>query len=459
MSRHVAVIGAGVVGLATAWRLVARGHRVTIIDARPVTGATHAAAGMLAAVSEYAFEEESLLDLSVPAARFYPQIVAELAAATSVDPGVRTTPTLVVTADAADRDRLSRLRAQQQRLGLEVQALTTREARSREPLLAPGVSGAFLAIDDHQITPRRLSAAYLDALRRDDRVAFVSAWADRLIWHDGRVVGVTTVLDAPDAPRLAHRFDEHDELPDREATLRDDDLAQARVITGADTLDVDHPAAASHRRPAATAPGPEVHADEVVVANGLASPRLGGLPTGLVWPIRPVHGDVLRTRASGPLRELMTTTIRGLVHGRSVYIVPRASGTVVIGATEREDGSDAVSVGGVTQLLRDAQELVPAVAELQLLEVTARARPGTPDNAPLLGRVAPGLIANTGTHRHGVLLSAQNAVVVADTVDGTVDQTRWSAFSPWRFSARPEADVRDPQQQAPDQTDQPQEQR
>ena len=104
------------------------------------------------------------------------------------------------------------------------------------------------------------------------------------------------------------------------------------------------------------------------------------------------------------LRPLLTSTVRGLVRGVPVYIVPRQDGTVVIGATQREDAlgagepdgapgngtpaGSAVSAGGVYQLLRDAQQLVPAVAELELLEATARARPGTPDNAPLLGRVA-----------------------------------------------------------------------
>ncbi|CEI22984.1 Putative uncharacterized protein [Propionibacterium freudenreichii] len=79
MAKHVIVIGAGVVGLACAWRLRRRGHRVTLLDPSPASGASHAAAGMLAAVSEYYFEEESLLALSLPASRLYPQIIAELA--------------------------------------------------------------------------------------------------------------------------------------------------------------------------------------------------------------------------------------------------------------------------------------------------------------------------------------------------------------------------------------------
>jgi glycine oxidase len=108
-------------------------------------------------------------------------------------------------------------------------------------------------------------------------------------------------------------------------------------------------------------------------------------------------------------------------------------------------GSAAVSAGGVYQLLRDAQQLVPAVAELELLEVTARARPGTPDNAPLLGRVArpgpdagdiPGLIIATGFFRHGVLLTPAAAAVCRQLLDGRADP-RWAGFRPERFSAVP----------------------
>ncbi|MDQ1577626.1 MAG: glycine oxidase, partial [Microbacteriaceae bacterium] len=143
------------------------------------------------------------------------------------------------------------------------------------------------------------------------------------------------------------------------------------------------------------------------------------------------------------LQPFLTSTIRGLVRGLPVYLVPRADGTVVLGATQREDGSVGVSAGGVHQLLRDAQVLVPAVAELQLIEVIARARPATPDNAPLLGRVArrvdaseddiPGLIVATGFFRHGVLLTpiaAQHCLrLIAGTADG-----RWARFRPDRFS-------------------------
>lgn len=191
------------------------------------------------------------------------------------------------------------------------------------------------------------------------------------------------------------------------------------------------------------ADGSSVNAGEVIVANGLAAFQLDGFPVGLKLPLRPVYGDILRLRIPERLRPLLTATIRGLVRGLPVYLVPRSDGTLVIGATSREDGSAAVSAGGVHQLLRDAQVLVPAVAELELIETTARARPGTPDNAPLLGRVsrAPGLgggdiaglIIATGFFRHGVLLTPIAAQICLQLLDGT-DDARWSRFRPDRFS-------------------------
>lgn len=170
---------------------------------------------------------------------------------------------------------------------------------------------------------------------------------------------------------------------------------------------------------------------------------MSGLPARLELPLRPVYGDILRLRVPERLRPLLRSTVRALVHGESVYLVPRADGTLVVGATQREDGMDAVSAGGVHQLLRDAQQVVPAVAELPLIEVTARARPGTPDNAPLLGRVpdrdstpVSGLIVATGFFRHGVLLAPLAADIAVGLIDGRSDH-RWDAFRADRFTPTP----------------------
>ncbi|MDJ0350879.1 glycine oxidase ThiO [Cryobacterium sp. PH29-G1] len=388
----VAVIGGGIVGLGIAWAVARSGRSVVVIDPDPAGGATFAAAGMLAAVSELHYQEEGLLELMLASAALYPAFIESLGPDSSTT-GYRRTRTLNVGADSSDRQALADLRGVQLANGLQAPPLTIGEARALEPLLSPRIAGAFVAPQDHQVDPRRLAERLqlaLAALAGGARAAVVRVNARGLL---------------------------HENCAD----------ASSRV-TGV-ALDG----------------GATVKASEVIVANGLGAAGLGGLPEGLSLPLRPVYGDVLRLRVPEHLRPLLTCTVRGLVHGVPVYLVPRTDGTLVIGATQREDGCGTVSAGGVYQLLRDAQVLLPAVSELELLEMTARARPGTPDNAPLLGRVGrtgaqgdtddiPGLIIATGFFRHGVLLTPVAAEYCLQLIEGTAND-RWRRFRPDRFSA------------------------
>lgn len=387
----VAVIGAGIVGLGIAWAAALSGRTVAVIDAAPARGATFAAAGMLAAVSELLFQEEDLLELTLTSAALYPSFVESLGV-DAATVGYRETGTLVVGVDAADRHTLADLRGLQVAHGLNASPLLVREARKIEPLLSAHISAAYRVAQDHQVDPRLLAARLQSALAK---LARRSGWV-----HQPAI--------RQNAVRLLHEkpSDSHSR------------------VTGVALHD-----------------GSTVAANEVVVANGLAAGALGGLPGGLELPLRPVLGDILRLRIPSPLQPFLTETIRGLVRGNSVYLVPRSDGTLVLGATQREHGTDVAPIGGVYQLLRDAQALVPAIAELELLEVTTRARPGTPDNAPLLGRVSsgargadiPGLIIATGFFRHGVLLTPIAAQICVEMFDNPGDP-RWHRFRPDRFS-------------------------
>src|SRR6478609_10184043 len=160
----VAVIGAGVVGHGIAWEIQRSGRSVVLIDDAPGAGASWAAAGMLAPVSELHYQEEDLLDLMTEASSRWPGFAAGVATAAGAGTGYLTTPTLAVGIDAADRRALMDLRAVQQANGLEVQPLTVREARGREPLLSPGISCALDTPSDHQVDPRRLIASVRLAL-------------------------------------------------------------------------------------------------------------------------------------------------------------------------------------------------------------------------------------------------------------------------------------------------------
>jgi glycine oxidase len=149
-------------------------------------------------------------------------------------------------------------------------------------------------------------------------------------------------------------------------------------------------------------------ADVVVIANGIDAPSLW---PGL--PIRPVKGEVLRLRWRRGCMPLPQRVIRARVHGRQVYLVPRADG-VVVGATQYEHGRDtAPAVAGVRELLDDACEVMPALGEYELAECAAGLRPMTPDNLPLVGRLDDRTLVAAGHGRSGFLLAPWTAATIA----------------------------------------------
>lgn len=384
----VLVVGGGIIGLAVAWRAAQRGLAVTLLDPDPGRGANRVAAGMLAPVTELQYGEEPLLELGIASNERYADFAAELAAASgrpdAAALGYRPCGTLAVALDTDDRAELREVFAFQQRLGLDVEWLTGRECRRLEPMLAPSVRGGTLVRGDHQVDGRRLGAALVDACR---------------------AAGV--VLRAERAERLA---------------LDRDGGRAVGVVTGGGEL---------------------LTADQTVLAAGAWSGSLPGVPEAARLPLRPVKGQVVRLRMEtvrGPFpagSPFLTRNVRAVVRGVHLYLVPRESGELVVGATTEEEGFDTtVTAGGVYELLRDAHELVPGVTELPLLETGAGLRPGTPDNAPLLGPTAlPGLIAAAGHHRNGVLLTPVTADLIAELLATGEVPPLARAFSPSRFDS------------------------
>jgi glycine oxidase len=149
-------------------------------------------------------------------------------------------------------------------------------------------------------------------------------------------------------------------------------------------------------------------AEVAVIANGIDAPALW---PGL--PIRPVKGEVLRLRWRPGCMPLPQRVIRARVHGRQVYLVPRADG-VVVGATQYEHGRDtAPAVAGVRELLDDACEVMPALGEYELAECAAGLRPMTPDNLPVVGRLDDRTLVAAGHGRSGFLLAPWTAATIA----------------------------------------------
>ncbi|MEZ2122692.1 glycine oxidase ThiO [Corynebacterium sp. CCM 9203] len=164
----------------------------------------------------------------------------------------------------------------------------------------------------------------------------------------------------------------------------------------------------------------DIPGERVVVAAGAGARELLGLD------IREVKGEVVRLRRQPGSQPAPARTIRARVHGRPLYLVPRAWG-VAVGATEYEHGHDtAPTAGGIRQLLDDAALVFPGIDDYVFDEVIAGLRPYSPDNVPVIGSLGDGrLIAACGHGRNGVLLSAITADAVLAEVRGTpLDITR-----------------------------------
>jgi glycine oxidase len=179
--------------------------------------------------------------------------------------------------------------------------------------------------------------------------------------------------------------------------------------------------------------GDTISASTVVVAAGWATSQLSGVPDAVRKAIRPVKGQLLRLRHPENMPPVLTRTLRAIVKGRDIYLVPRADGELVVGATQEERDDRDVTAGAVHDLLRDAMTALPAISELILAETNAGLRPGTADNGPIVGRVTDSLIVAAGHFRNGILLSAATADAVAALLTDSEPHPAWAPFHPGRL--------------------------
>jgi glycine oxidase len=373
---RVVVIGGGVIGLAIAWRACEAGRDVVVLERDvPGGGTSWVAAGMLGPIAEAAPGEEPLLALGQASARAYPAFVSDLARAAAVaDVGYTACGTLLTARDADEAEALVRELELRERLGLRVQRLPPSEARRREPALAPVLRLALDVPEDHAIDPRKLTQALSTAVRRAGGEVREHTPAAELVVESGRMRGV----------RLGD--------------------------------------------------GERVECNQVVIAAGVWSTEIGGIPPHAGVPIGPVKGQILRLHDPAGPGLLSRVVRRG-----GVYIVPRGDGRYVIGGTMEERGFDTtVTAGAVFELLRDAIELVPGVSELVIDECSAGLRPGTPDNLPVIGRSdVEGLYWATGHRRGGVLLAPITAQLVTGALAGEPMSDLAAPFAPGRFARPP----------------------
>ncbi len=357
-NKKILIIGGGVIGLGIGWQLAKSGASVTIYEqAKAGRAASWAAAGMLAPLAEAHTEEPELLKLGCQSLALYPQWVQELEADAEMSIGYRVEGTLIVGLEPDDTHQLRHLYTSQQDLGLDVEWLTGRAAREIEPALSPRVTAAIRCESDHQVDNRLMVKALGRAYQRYGGVLCESITVERIVIENEVVTGIQT-----------------------------QESFQA--------------------------------ADVIILAAGPWSAQIEGLPDAILPPVRPVKGQMLALQMEdGITVKNVIRTVRAR-YPTSVYLVPRTDGRLIVGATSEEMGFDTrLTAGGIFELLRGAWEAVPGIYELPLLETWTGLRPGSRDNAPILGETPiENLIYATGHYRNGILLTPITAYEISKLI-------------------------------------------
>ncbi len=151
---------------------------------------------------------------------------------------------------------------------------------------------------------------------------------------------------------------------------------------------------------------------KLVNAMGCRARYLEGVAPAHRVPVRPVRGQILSLRAGAD------PPFRHTIYTGGVYLVPRADGRLVVGATVEEAGfRDEVTVGGVMHLLQGALELAPGLKTYPLESTWSGLRPVAKDGWPVLGATGtPGLYAASGHGRNGILLAPLTADLISEAI-------------------------------------------
>lgn len=166
-----------------------------------------------------------------------------------------------------------------------------------------------------------------------------------------------------------------------------------------------------------------VHAQRTVICAGAWSGAIGGAPALL--PVRPVRGQILRLRTHGFSPHIL--------HCGATYVFGRDNGEVVLGASAEERGFDASTIAGEThRLLDEGIRMIPELREYAIAEVRAGIRPGTPDNRPLVGELAPGVFVAAGHYRTGILLTFATAEALRSALTGETAASGMNLLAPDR---------------------------
>jgi glycine oxidase len=349
----VAVVGAGIIGLAIAWRLAQRNISVTVFEAgEPGRGASRAAAGMLSVVAETAPADRHFFELCRASRQLWPEFARELSRVANCNLDLREHGTLLVAQTKAEEATLNALMEAHEIDGA-VRRLEPNEWRRYEPNLSTDMRAVCFAPEDGQVDNRATVRALIGALATLGVQIRAPEPVSRLMTRNGEVTGVATA-------NAQYEFD------------------LVILATGVET-------------------------DALMQSSGLGDEALN---------ITPVRGQTIALQMD-PQAPLLRHVVRGETH----YLVPRSAGALIVGATSEPGSFDLSVDPKATEFLIDgARRLVPAVAQLTFIDAWTGLRPLAQGGSPIIGEQVPGLILALGHYRNGVLLAPVTAEIVAGMV-------------------------------------------
>ena len=371
----IAIIGGGVIGLATGWQLARSGKKVIIFEKEEAGhGAGWASAGMLAPQTEAGYDQKELLELSLESLKKYPEFLRVLEEDSGIKVEAEKTGSLICALNRDDLERLQRFYDFRHQLGFPVQWLKGSEAVEKEPFLSPKVTAAVFVPDDWHLDSRR----FITALK----TAFVNKGGE---------------------------IQEH--APVAEILLEN----RGRKISGIKILNqkIENEQ--------------EIQVDSIVLAAGAWSSQIKGIPEDFIPPIRPVKGMILNLKTE-------SCQLTHVIRAAGVYLVPKRNGRLLVGATSEEKGYNlSANIGGIKDLLQNAFDIVPGITETSLEEIQLGLRPANRDHSPVLGpSPIQGLYYAAGHYRHGILLTPITALEVCHSIL-TGDTEKLKPFSITRF--------------------------
>ena len=378
MIADVVIIGAGIVGACCARACAQAGLDTVLVDRGAVASGTTGAGEGNILVSDK--EPGPELDLALLSRHLWAEMAGELGDSFELDPKGG----LVVAARTETLDHLRAFARDQEESGVIAEDVAASDLRDHEPHISADLAGGVYYPQDMQVQPMLAAARIIEA-------------------------GVAT--------------------------------GRLRVITGCDVtaIDRDSSGAVSGVRTS----GGDIATRAVVNAAGTWGGEVAAL-AGVDLPILPRRGFILVT-------EPLPVMVRHKVYAAdyvanvasdnagletSAVIEGTMSGTVLIGASRERVGFDkTLDWAVVRRLARQAIEIFPFLAEVQLLRTYGGFRPYCPDHLPVIGpdARAPGLLHACGHEGAGIGLAAATGVLIAESIIGASTSLDLAPFAPERF--------------------------